>query len=91
MEFGEKRQKLRETIKAEGKRTDLEIEQEVLKMCPDRDFDDEELDEIGKWEKKHTDRSFENNKSSVIYKVHVYKYIKGREILHSITAANDYF
>jgi hypothetical protein len=41
------RAKAREAIKTEGGKTDEDIEEEVKKMLPDRDWDDEELDEQG--------------------------------------------
>lgn len=42
------RESARENIRTEGGRTAEEVEEEVLKMLPLRDFDDEELDEQGK-------------------------------------------
>jgi hypothetical protein len=44
----EMRESARENIRTEGGRTAEEVEEEVLKMLPLRDFDDEELDEQGK-------------------------------------------
>ena len=41
------RESARVNIRTEGGRTAEEVEEEVLKMLPLRDFDDEELDEQG--------------------------------------------
>jgi len=42
------RNKARMAIRTEGGKDDAEVEAEVKKMLPDRDWDDEELDEQGR-------------------------------------------